>query len=161
VEQIDIKLTIREYTPNDLALSNEDRVLIQHARDAAKKAYAPYSNFSIGAAVLLDNGIIIQGNNQENAAYPSGLCAERVAIFYANAQYPFTPIVAVAIAGFNGSEYIDEPIPPCGSCRQVMLETQMRFKTPMRVILAGRTKIQALTGAETLLPLNFNKNMLT
>lgn len=134
--------------------------LIDEAKEAAEKAYAPYSKFKVGAAVLLENGQIIQGNNQENAAYPSGLCAERVAIFYANSKFPNIPISAIAITAFTQSGFISQPIPPCGSCLQVMLESEKRSDKPIKVILYGSKKITVAESIKQFLPVNFNKDML-
>ncbi|PLX01204.1 MAG: cytidine deaminase, partial [Marinilabiliales bacterium] len=146
---------------NQKELDADDIKLIERAREAAKRAYAPYSKFSVGAALLLENGKIIEGNNQENAAYPSGLCAERVAMFYANSRYPETPIVAMAITAHSKGGFIKEPVPPCGSCRQVLMETENRFNSPIRVILAGSKKIAVLENVKSLLPLNFDNDFIT
>ena len=108
-------------------LSREDATLIAEAVKVAQDAYAPYSQFKVGAAVLLENGIIVTGSNQENAAYPSGLCAERTALFYAGAQYPDVPVLALAVVAFNNIGQVEQ-ISPCGSCRQVLVETSTRFK---------------------------------
>ena len=134
--------------------------LINNAKKAAESAYAPYSKFKVGAAVLLGNGQIIRGNNQENAAYPSGLCAERVAIFYASAQYPEQPIKAIAVAALNADGYTKEPIPPCGSCLQVMLETENKSKGSVKVFLYGENKITSAESIKQFLPVNFNSEML-
>lgn len=134
--------------------------LINNAKEAAKFAYAPYSKFKVGAAVLLDNGVIVKGNNQENAAYPSGLCAERVAIFYANAQYPEKAIKAIAIAALTTSGFTEEPIPPCGSCLQVMLESEMKSNSSIHVFLYGEKRITSAESIKHFLPVNFNKDML-
>ncbi len=141
-------------------LSAIEQKLIQESRSAKDKAYSPYSEFKVGAAVLLDNEIIIQGNNQENAAYPSGLCAERVALFYANSAYPNNSVKAIAITASNSNGIIQKPIAPCGSCRQVMLETEQRYNTDMKIYLVGRNKIYSVLGAKSLLPLFFDKNSL-
>lgn len=137
-------------------LPKDEITLIKEAKLAAVNAYAPYSKFLVGSAVLLENGEIVSGNNQENAAYPSGLCAERVAIFYANSKYPNIPVIKMAVIVFAHSDFIEEPIPPCGSCRQVIVETQLRFKTPIKMILAGKNKIRIIEDAKSLLPLNFD-----
>ncbi len=134
--------------------------LINNAKKAAESAYAPYSKFKVGAAVLLGNGQIVRGNNQENAAYPSGLCAERVAIFYANAQYPEQPIKAIAVAALTADGYTKEPIPPCGSCLQVMLETENKSKGSVKVFLYGENKITSAESIKQFLPVNFNSEML-
>lgn len=134
--------------------------LIEVAKAATQKAYAPYSNFHVGAAIQLSNGEIITGNNQENAAYPSGLCAERVAIFYANAQYPLTEIEAIAIAAYNGNDFISEPCSPCGSCRQVLLEMENKQSKPFKIIIFGKEKIYEIESAQALLPVSFGKEAL-
>lgn len=134
--------------------------LINNAKKAAESAYAPYSKFKVGAAVLLGNGQIIRGNNQENAAYPSGLCAERVAIFYASAQYPDQQIKAIAVAALNADGYTKEPIPPCGSCLQVMLESENKSKGSVKVFLYGENKITSAESIKQFLPVNFNSEML-
>ncbi len=155
-----ISFSYKEYLQQE-EISEEYRKLINLAVDAAKRAYAPYSHFHVGASLLLDNGEIITGNNQENAAYPSGLCAERVAIFYANAHYPNAKIKVLVIAAFYQSEQIvEEPVPPCGSCRQVIIESQFRQKEPITLLLVGKNKILVVDDASLLLPLNFNKDIL-
>ncbi len=129
--------------------------LVEKAMEAAGRAYAPYSRYQVGAAVLLENGKIYTGNNQENAAYPSGLCAERVAIFYAGAQNPDVPVVSIAIAAFTEGKFQEEPVPPCGACRQVLYEKESQGEIPMEVILYGRQRIQVLRSASDLLPIPF------
>jgi cytidine deaminase len=131
--------------------------LIMKAREAAKKAYAPYSGFRVGAAVLLENGAIVTGNNQENAAYPSGLCAERTALFYASSQYPKIPVVSIAISTINLTATPSEIAKPCGACRQVMSEYEDVTGKPMQIILDGAEKILVLNGIDSLLPLRFKK----
>jgi len=160
VKERNIQFQIKEYTSvNELNLIYQK--LIEEAENAAHKAYAPYSSFFVGAAILLDNNEIITGNNQENAAYPSGLCAERVALFYANAHFPNQKVKAIAITAFiNNSTKVDEPVPPCGSCRQVILESQLRQNEPVTLILSGKNKIQVIEDASLLLPLHFDKEML-
>jgi len=155
----EIKTIFTEY--NSLAeLTPKQQELIKKAKEAAEKAYAPYSKFRVGAALLLDNGEIIPGNNQENAAYPSGLCAERVAIFYANSKYPDAAIKAIAVTAYTDNGFIKEPIPPCGSCLQVMLESENRSNQPIQVILYGEDKITEADSIKHFLPLSFNKEML-
>lgn len=134
--------------------------LIDEAKLATKKAYAPYSGFHVGAAVMLSNGKIVTGNNQENAAYPSGLCAERVAIFSASAQYPDITITAIAVAAFHNGNFTDSPCCPCGGCRQTILETENRFENSIRIIMYGKEKIYEAESIKTLLPLSFGKNSL-
>jgi len=159
MQTIRINTIIHEYNSPE-ELDQTDRTLIIKAKEVSLKAYAPYSEFKVGASVLLENGEIICGNNQENAAYPSGLCAERVALFYANAKYPDQKVIAMAIVARKTENITSQPVSPCGSCRQVMIETEQKFHTPIRLILAGEEKIQILDQVEQLLPLGFNKKLL-
>ena len=159
MKQFEIKSIITEYDNID-ELSQNEKLLIQKAKEAAKFAYAPYSKFNVGACILLENGEYIQGNNQENAAYPSGLCAERVALFYANSKFPDVAVKKIAVSVYVNSEYIKDPIPPCGSCRQALLETEIRFNQPIQVILSGEKKVQVIDGVRDLLPLSFDQKML-
>lgn len=129
--------------------------LVRKAIEASGKAYAPYSGFRVGAALLLENGEVITGCNQENAAYPSGLCAERVALFYAGSGYPDVPVTTIAIAACHEGEFVVDPVTPCGACRQVFHETESRGGLSMEVILYGTGKIQVLRSASDLLPLPF------
>ncbi len=151
--------TLYEYASVN-ELSEVEQELVQRAKKAVKRSYAPYSKFNVGAALLLDNGEIIEGNNQENSAYPSGLCAERVAIFYANSLYPENRVVAMAITSFANGRFSSFPIPPCGACRQVLLETEERYKEPLKVLLCGEEKIVQVNSVKDLLPLHFEKGML-
>lgn len=156
---MDIHIHIEEYGDiNELAQMEQD--LVNSARDAAQKAYAPYSKFKVGAAVLLENGMIILGNNQENAAYPDGLCAERVALFAANANMPDVPVKTIAITAMTESGFLSEPVYPCGSCRQSLLESESRFQHPIRILLCGERKIQAVASIHDLLPLSFDASFL-
>ncbi len=157
MQKKEIITTIFEYN-SIKELSNDDILLIEKAKEAAKNSYSPYSTFKVGAAVLLENNEIIQGSNQENAAYPSGLCAERVALFYANSKFPEIKVKTIAIIAIINNKFIDEPVPPCGSCRQVMLETEIRFNSPIKVILAGNKKIQIIENIKQLLPLDFSNS---
>ncbi len=141
-------------------LSKEEQFLIQKSKDAVNNAYAPYSKFQVGAAVLLENGEIITGTNQENAAYPSGLCAERVAVFYANSKYPNVAVKAIAVTAFTNNNFVKTPIPPCGSCRQVLVETETRFNKPIKIYLVSESKITVINDAKDLLPLNFDESSL-
>lgn len=137
-------------------LSKEDTLLLEQAAKAAEGAYAPYSNFHVGAALLLSNGEIIAASNQENAAYPSGLCAERVAMFYAQAKYPSASIVSLAITSSVNGKPNDTPTYPCGACRQVMAESEQRGATPMRVIIGGEKVTHIVEGTKSLLPFVFD-----
>jgi cytidine deaminase len=142
-------------------LDPSDHQLLSRAKEAAKDAYAPYSNFKVGAAVLLKDGKVVIGNNQENAAYPVTICGERNAIFSASAQYPNTPIVAVAITIISKDQNINRPVPPCGSCRQVIYETEMRHKQDIRIILQGDTgEIYLINSIKDILPLLFDASYL-
>lgn len=141
-------------------LSTSQRFLIDKAKEQVVKAYAPYSNFYVGATVELENGEIFAGNNQENSAYPSGLCAERVAMFFANAQYPDIAVKTIAIAAFTNGIFLPEPITPCGSCRQVLLETEMRFEQDITILLYGTKHVFQIENVRQLLPLCFEKSNL-
>lgn len=139
-------------------LNEEDRNLVETAREATRKSYAPYSKFHVGAAALLENGIVVTGNNQENVAYPSGLCAERTALFYANSQYPEVAIKALAIAARHADGTPHRGIiTPCGACRQVMLESEKRFGTPMRILLCGEKEVYVMESVKCLMPLSFEE----
>jgi cytidine deaminase len=136
-------------------LNSQEKNLINNAKEATIKAYAPYSNFKVGTAALLENGEIVTGNNQENVAFPSGLCAERTALFYANSQYPDQAVKILAVAAYTKGDFLDKPISPCGACRQVILETEMRYNHPVRIILYGKKEIYIIDGIKDLLPLSF------
>ena len=154
-----IEISYTEYDSID-ELSGRDAKLIQKAREVSKNGWAPYSNFHVGAAAILENGEIITGNNQENAAYPSGLCAERVALFSANANFPDSPVVAIAISAFNKNGLTRQSVKPCGDCRQSMLESETRFGKPIRLILDGSEAFMIIDGISNLLPLSFGKESL-
>lgn len=136
-------------------LQEEDKNLISAAKGAAFSAYAPYSGFKVGAAVLLSGGEIIKGSNQENAAYPSGMCAERVALFYARSSHPDTPIKAMALAAYSGGVYSKEPVTPCGSCRQVFAGYENAQGSDIRVIMYGEAGVYIAPSSKSLLPLAF------
>ena len=131
------------------------RELVEKAKAMTQKAYCPYSHFHVGAAARLADGQIITGSNQENAAYPSGLCAERTTLFAANANYPQTRVEALAIACYTNGHFTKDAASPCGACRQVMLETEHRFGKPMQVVLYGEDMCYIFDSAADLLPLNF------
>ncbi len=133
-------------------LSPEYKMLIDKAKESVKLSYSPYSHFAVGAAVLLADGTVFCGANQENAAYPSGLCAERTAMFYANAQCPTTPVKALACACFTDGHFTHKPGSPCGNCRQVLLETEQRFQHDMEILLYGENEILIFPSAKSLLP---------
>lgn len=153
-------IEIEDYQNFD-ELNNSDRKLLDRAQLACKTAYAPYSQFKVGAAVLLENGEIVSGNNQENAAYPSGLCAERVAMYYASANYPNVPMLAIAVAVESEEVKFTKPLAPCGSCRQVMAEYEHLYQIKMRVILSEPSgRVQIINGISDLLPFTFNAKEL-
>ena len=141
-------------------LNEEDRELVEAAMRATNGSYAPFSKFHVGAAVRLQNGTIVVGANQENAAYPSGLCAERTALFAAGAQHPTQPIVALAIAARKGKRFVPQPVSPCGACRQVISGVEERFGIPIRILLYGTDGILVSEGIDPLLPLRFVKEDL-
>jgi len=136
-------------------LSELQRQLIEEAKAMTKSSYCPYSRFHVGAAARLQGGVIVRGSNQENAAFPSGLCAERTTLFAANANYPNLPVESLAIACFTGGHFTEEPGAPCGSCRQVMIETEHRYGMPMEVLLYGEKYVYIFHTANDLLPLGF------
>ena len=152
----DLKITsvIKIYQFEEL--SKADQELVAAAKEATKRSYVPYSRFSVGAAAQLANGIVVTGTNQENAAYPSGICAERTTLFYANSQYPDQPVEVLAVAARTETDFIASPIPPCGACRQVMLETEVRFNHPFRILLYGKDEIYEIKRVGDLLPLSFD-----
>lgn len=151
----EIKIAYKEYTTLD-ELEPKDKELAQAAIDATAQAYAPYSKFNVGAAVLFEDGVIVKGSNQENAAYPSGLCAERTALFYASASRPDKAMVAISIAAGQNGELCETPATPCGACRQVMAQYQLKSGLPMSVLLVGAHKIWKFEKVDDLLPLIFD-----
>jgi cytidine deaminase len=159
MKQKEIRIWYEEYSSSE-ELPEDLKQLVESAREVSSKAWAPYSGFCVGAAVRLANGMVFTGNNQENAAYPSGLCAERTALFYSNANYPEVPVVAIAISARTDHRITNEPVSPCGSCRQVMMETETRFKQPINIILDGQSSIRIFLGIESLLPMSFKPESL-
>ena len=142
--------------PNLESLPTIDISVVNKAFEAMEKAYAPYSKFKVGAALLLEDGQIIQGNNQENIAYPSGLCAERIALFHANAQFPEIAVELICIVAKGDLMPISQLISPCGACRQVMLESENRQNKPIRIILVNQdNRTMCIDSAQNLLPFGF------
>lgn len=142
-------------------LNEEIQSLMNQAIEVRKKAYAPYSKFRVGAALLLDNGKVILGSNQENAAYPSGLCAERTAIFYAGSAYPEAKILKMAITAASDTNQTTAPIPPCGSCRQSIAEYEIKQDTPIEIYFMGEIgEVYKSSSLKNLLPLMFDKKFL-
>ena len=152
IQRIERSFCVQEWNVDELEAS--DRELLQAAHRACRSAYSPYSKFNVGAAVLLASGGIVEGSNQENAAYPSGLCAERVAFFAAGAQHPDDPIVAAAVVTDSAMPVLD--FSPCGGCRQVMLETEDRQGTPIRFLMqTGDSNVLVSADVSQFLPLAF------
>ena len=158
MKELKLETRVEVYAVGEL--DNIYRQLYEAAFEASKKAYAPYSKFSVGAAALLANGTVVTGTNQENAAYPSGLCAERTTLFYANSQYPDQPVTTLAIAARTEKDISDLPIPPCGACRQVILETEKRYQRPIRILLYGKKAIYEVKSIGVLLPLSFDASAM-
>ena len=153
------KITIREYD-HIQELDESARELLLAARGIVNQAYAPYSNFKVGAAIRLDDGTIVKGNNQENAASPTGTCAERSALFWANANFPDRRVMAIAITAIDQDDKRAVNLSPCGTCRQALMEAQFRFKQRIEIILDSRSKIEVLDGIDQLLPLSFSADSL-
>lgn len=160
MKEININTTISVFNGiNDLP--NEIQLLMDDAIETRKNAYAPYSRFRVGAAILLDNGKVVLGSNQENAAYPSGLCAERVAIFQAGAIYPDAKIVKLAITAASDTNPTLSPIPPCGACRQSIAEYEFKQDTPIEIYFMGESgQVYKSNSINNLLPLSFDKTSL-
>lgn len=159
----EIKIESTLYVFDDVKeLPKDVQSLMGEAHKIRLKAYAPYSSFLVGAALLLDNGAVFTGNNQENASYPSGLCAERTAIYYAGAQYPDNKIVKMAITAGSSKSQTITPIPPCGACRQAIAEYEVKQETPIEIYFMGATgKVVKSNSLADLLPLIFDRSVLT
>ena len=141
-------------------LNSSQLKLVETAFKACENSYSPYSEFSVGSSLEFEDGEIFQANNQENAAYPSGLCAERVTLFFANANYPDIPVKMLALAAQTGGSYTDGQVAPCGACRQVILETENRFNQPIRILMYGKDDIYIVDSIKALLPLHFDKSSM-
>lgn len=137
-------------------LTDDQKNVVEAAKKATSGSYAPYSHFNVGAGVLLDNGEIVMGSNQENAAYPSGICAERTALFYAGAAYPEAKVRKIAIIARHNGHFTSKVCSPCGACRQVMLESQHRAGSPIEVLLCSNDQIYVFDSVDALLPLGFD-----
>ena len=153
MKEYTIQSIVRVYAWEELP--EEDRLLIEEAKKATNGSYAPYSGFRVGAAARLENGTVVIGSNQENVAYPSGLCAERTTIFAANAQYPDQPVISLAIAARNKEGFLSQPITPCGACRQVISGVEQRYQHPIRILLYGLDGTHVIDSIEALLPIQF------
>ncbi len=146
---------------DETELSQNDQKLLQDASEARENAYAPYSKFKVGAAVLLENGEVVIGNNQENASYPSGLCAERVAIFHAGAKYPGVAVKSIAISASSSKHEVGVPAAPCGNCRQSIMEYEQKQNTPISLLLRSeKGPIYKCSSMADILPLAFNNSFL-
>lgn len=160
MKPIEIHITASQFE-NFEALSSEDQMLMQEAIKARANAYAPYSNFQVGAALLLEDGIVVTGSNQENAAYPSGMCAERVAVWKAGASYPNKKILKLAISASSLKKEVNKPVGPCGACRQSLSEYEMNQKSPFSILFMGQSgPIIKVASLQDLLPFSFDADFL-
>ena len=153
MEEIKLQTTFCFAQPEEL--SEDDKQLVERAIEATASSYSPYSHFAVGAALRLSDGTVIIGSNQENAAFPSGLCAERTAIFAAGATHPDKAVTALAIAARNEAGLTAEPVSPCGACRQVILEVEQRYNCAVRILLYGTNGVYIINSIRDLLPLCF------
>lgn len=159
MKELKLENTVRVY--NEDEIDAEMKELVDAAREATKNSYAPYSHFRVGAALRMQNGVVVTGCNQENAAFPSGLCAERTAVFAAQSQYPDSPIEQLVIVGRDQhNEWTDEVCAPCGACRQVILEAEKRGGKKIEIILPCKQGIFVINGISTLLPFGFSGEAL-
>lgn len=152
----EINIKYREFSSHD-ELDSYDRELVDSAVAALNGSYAPYSHFNVGAAVRLADGTIVRGSNQENAAYPSGICAERSAMFAAGSQYPGLRILSIAVAASQDGVLCESPASPCGACRQVMAQYQTQYGQPMSILLVGKDLVWKFDRVDDILPLIFDK----
>ena len=153
-KNITTKILVKSYNE----LKDVEKQLVDLAKEATQDSYSPYSHFQVGAAILLENGVMIKGCNQENAAFPAGICAERSAIFAAGALYPDVAPTTLAIAARQpNGELTAEPVSPCGTCLQVIIETETRFSKPLRILLYGKNKVYVMDGIKHLMPLSFTE----
>lgn len=160
MKEIQFTLKFNEFKNKEL-LDPENKKLMDSAIEARKRSYSPYSQFSVGASVLLENGEIITGNNQENAAYPSGMCAERVAIWTASAIYPNVKILKLALTGSSEQNIVDTPVSPCGACRQVLSEYETKQDSNIPILFMGETgKVIESESVRNLLPFSFDGSLV-
>lgn len=160
MKEVKIESTFKVY--EDLnELPDDIQQLMESAIETRENAYAPYSKFKVGAAILLDNNEVVVGSNQENASYPSGLCAERTAIYYAGAKYPKAKILKMAITASSQNQVTDSPIPPCGACRQSISEYEIKQEQPIEIYFMGvKGKVVKSNSLANLLPLGFDRSFL-
>ncbi|NRB83197.1 MAG: cytidine deaminase [Winogradskyella sp.] len=160
MKEVKLETTLQVYS-NIVELPKDIQDLMNAAIIARNKAYAPYSKFNVGAAILLDNGEIVSGSNQENASYPSGLCAERTAIYYAGAKYPSAKILKMALTASSQNQITDTPIPPCGACRQAIAEYEIKQDQPIEIYFMGaKGKVVKSHSLANLLPVGFDRSYL-
>ena len=160
MKKLEIKTEITVFDSIE-ELSKVEQNLMEKAFEAKELAYAPYSKFKVGAALLLENGTIVTGNNQENAAYPSGMCAERVAIWKASSEFPSEKIITIALTASSSSQITKEPVAPCGGCRQALLEYELNQKSKIEVFFMGEVgKVIKTNSILDLLPIAFDKSFL-
>ena len=160
MKEINFSASYNEYTSKEELLPN-DKDLMLLAIEARNRSYSPYSKFSVGAAVLLDNGEIVTGNNQENAAYPSGMCAERVAIWTASALYPDVKVIKLALSGMSRLKLVDTPVSPCGACRQVLSEYESKQGSEIQIFFTGEEGVVVETASvRDLLPFSFDGSLV-
>ena len=155
MEKRKLEISYTEYSSKS-EMPAADAVLLAKAEEMTRSSYAPYSEFHVGAAVRMESGQVYGGANQENAAFPSGLCAERSVLFYASSQHPDMPIEAIAIAAEHNGALTDEVVSPCGSCRQALVQYEVKFSKPIKVILGGKDRILVFDSVADLLPLVFD-----
>ena len=153
MEQLILKSVVNVFQYEELP--TPVKLLVDSAKDATANSYSPYSQFSVGAALRLEDGTVIKGANQENAAFPVTMCAERAAVFNAQSNCPQKAITDIAIAARNANGFVDEPVSPCGSCRQALLEMEQRYNRDIRVYLCGADRVYMLDSVKNLLPLSF------
>lgn len=158
MERLTIKSDVNVFRYDELP--EDVRLLVDKAKEVTENSYSPYSKFSVGAAVRLDDGKIVVGANQENAAFPVTMCAERAAIFNAQSNHPRSAVTHIAIAARNSLGFVEEPVSPCGSCRQVMLEMEHRYGRKIKIYLCGTKSIYEIDGIKGLLPLSFTDDSM-
>lgn len=159
MREIQIDIRVQQMKLDELP--DADRQLVERAKEMTTTSYSPYSHFQVGAALLLADGTVYGGSNQENAAFPTGLCAERTAFFYAQSRQPDVTPVAIAIAAQTGGSFTAQPVSPCGSCRQALLEAETRYHQPIRVLLYGTQVVYVVRSVTDLLPLLFDGSELS
>ena len=159
MENINLKVQIVKLLEDEL--DDEQKKALAQAKEATRRSYSPYSHFRVGASVLLHNGEIVAGSNQENCAYPSGLCAERTTVFYANSRFPDSGIKLLCIAANDEQgNFTQQPVSPCGACRQVLAESEQRAGQPIQILLYGTECCYLVSSARDLLPLTFDESFL-